>query len=173
MARRLFQRAPGDRPGVLLIEDLHWLDGASEAWLRDWVDAVAGTNNLLLLNFRPEYRSEWMQRSHVQQIALAPLSAEAIQELIEDLLGADPSMADLARAIHERTGGNPFFAEEVVRSLIESGHLEGDRGRYRLVTPVESLPVPGTVQALLAARIDRLPEGERRVLQSAAVSARR
>ncbi len=169
VARRLFQRAPAERPGVLLIEDLHWLDGASEAWLRDWVDAVAGTHNLLLLNFRPEYRAEWMQRSHVQQIALAPLGPEAIRELLVDLLGVDPSTAGLAAAIHERTGGNPFFAEEVVRSLIESGHLAGERGRYRLVTPVEKLPVPGTVQALLAARIDRLPERERRVLQSAAV----
>ena len=169
VARRLFQRAPAERPGVLLIEDLHWLDGASEAWLRDWVDAVAGTRTLLLVNFRPEYRAEWMQRSHVQQIALAPLGPDAIRELLVDLLGADPSTAGLAGAIHERTGGNPFFAEEVVRSLIESGHLAGERGRYRLVTPVEKLPEPGTVQALLAARIYRLPERERRVLQSAAV----
>jgi adenylate cyclase len=169
VARRLFQRAPAERPAVLLIEDLHWLDGASEVWLRDWVDAVAGTHNLLLLNFRPEYRAEWMQRSHVQQLALAPLGPDAIRELLEDLLGTDPSTAGLAGAIHERTGGNPFFAEELVRSLIESGHLAGERGRYRLATPVEKLPVPDTVQALLAARIDRLPERERRVLQSAAV----
>jgi class 3 adenylate cyclase/tetratricopeptide (TPR) repeat protein len=169
VARRLFQRAPAERPAVLLIEDLHWLDGASEVWLRDWVDAVAGTHNLLLLNFRPEYRAEWMQRSHVQQLALAPLGPEAIRELLEDLLGTDPSTAGLAGLIHERTGGNPFFAEEVVQSLIESDHLAGARGRYRLVTPVAKLPVPDTVQALLAARIDRLPERERRVLQTAAV----
>ncbi len=169
IARRLFQRASAEQPVALLIEDLHWLDAASEAWLRDWVDAVAGTRTLLVVNFRPEYRAEWMARSHVQQIALAPLGPDAIRELLVDLLGADPSTAGLAAAIHERTGGNPFFAEEVVRSLIESGHLEGARGRYRLVTPVDRLPVPGTVQALLAARIDRLPERERRVLQTAAV----
>jgi adenylate cyclase len=169
VARKLIQRAPAERPGVVLLEDLHWLDGASEAWVRDWVDAVAGTHNLLLVNFRPEYRAEWMQRSHVQQIALAPLGPEAIRALLDDLLGSDASTAGLAGAIHERTGGNPFFVEEVVRSLIESGHLAGERGRYHLAMPVERLPVPGTVQALLAARIDRLPERERRVLQTAAV----
>ncbi len=169
VARRLFQQATADRPGLLLLEDLHWLDGASEAWLRDWVDAVSGTHSLLLVNYRPEYRAEWMARSHVQQIALAPLGAEAIRELLGDLLGADPSTAGLADAIYTRSGGNPFFAEEIVRSLVESGQLHGERCRYRLVTPIEKLAVPGSVQALLAARIDRLPEREKRVLQTAAV----
>jgi class 3 adenylate cyclase/tetratricopeptide (TPR) repeat protein len=169
VSRRLFQQATAERPGLLLIEDLHWLDGASEAWLHDWVDAVSGTHGLLLVNYRPEYRAEWMARSHVQQIALTPLGAEAIRELLGDLLGPDPSTVDLGDAIHARSGGNPFFAEEIVRSLIESGHLEGERGRYRLVTPIAQLPVPGSVQALLAARIDRLPEREKRVLQTAAV----
>jgi predicted ATPase/class 3 adenylate cyclase len=169
VSRRLLRQAPAERPALLLIEDLHWLDGASEAWLRDWVDAVAGTHALLVANYRPEYRAEWMQRSHVQQIALAPLGAEAIRELLGDLLGRDPSTAGLADAIHARSGGNPFFAEEIVRSLIESGQLQGERGRHRLVTPVEKLAVPGSVQALLAARIDRLPEREKRVLQAAAV----
>jgi class 3 adenylate cyclase len=169
VSRRLFQQATAERPGLLLIEDLHWLDGASETWLRDWVDAVSGTHGLLVVNYRPEYRAEWVQRSHVQQIALAPLGAEAIRELIGDLLGADPTTAGLADAIYTRSGGNPFFAEEIVRALIESGQLEGERGRYRLVTPIEQLAVPGSVQALLAARIDRLPEREKRVLQTAAV----
>jgi class 3 adenylate cyclase len=169
VSRRLLRQATAERPGLLLIEDLHWLDGASEAWVRDWVDAISGTHGLLVMNFRPEYRAEWMQRSHVQQIALAPLGPEAIRELLGDLLGADPSTAGLAGAIHARSGGNPFFAEEIVRSLIESAQLEGERGRYRLTTPIETLAVPGSVQALLAARIDRLPEREKRVLQTAAV----
>ncbi len=169
VSRRLLQQSTAERPGLMMIEDLHWLDGASEAWLRDWVDAVSGTHGLLLVNYRPEYRAEWMQRSHVQQIALAPLGAEAIRELLGDLLGADPSTAGLADAIYTRSGGNPFFAEEIVRSLIESAHLEGKRGGYRLVTPIDKLAVPNSVQALLAARIDRLPEREKRVLQTAAV----
>lgn len=169
VSRRLLKQAPAERPGLLLVEDLHWLDGASEAWIRDWVDAIAGTHGLLLVNYRPEYRAEWMARSHVQQIALAPLGAEAIRELLADLLGADPSTAALPEAIHARSGGNPFFAEEIVRSLVESGHLAGEHGRRRLVTPIERLDAPGSVQALLAARIDRLPEREKRVLQTAAV----
>ena len=169
VSRRLLRQAPAEQPGLLLVEDLHWLDGASEAWLRDWVDAIAGTHGLLLLNYRPEYRAEWMARSHVQQIALAPLGPDAIRELLADLLGSDPSTARLAEAIYTRSGGNPFYAEEIVRSLLESGHLEGERGRHRLLTPVEQLPVPSSVQALLAARMDRLPEREKRVLQTAAV----
>ena len=169
VSRRLLQQATAERPGLLMIEDLHWLDGASEAWLRDWVDAVSGTHALLLVNYRPEYHAEWMARSHVQQIALAPLGPDAIRELLGDLLGADPSTAGLAEAVHTRSGGNPFYAEEIVRTLVESGQLEGERGRHRLVAPIEKLAVPDSVQALLAARIDRLPERDKRVLQTAAV----
>jgi class 3 adenylate cyclase len=169
VTRRLLQQATADRPGLILIEDLHWLDGASEAWLRDWVDAVSGTHALLLVNYRPEYRADWMARSHVQQIALAPLGPDAIRDLLVDLIGADASLAGLADALYARSGGNPFYAEEIVRSLIESGHLEGPRGAHRLVAPLETVPVPDSVQALLAARIDRLPDREKRVLQMAAV----
>jgi adenylate cyclase len=133
------------------------------------VDAAVGGRTLLLLNFRPEYRADWMQRAHYQQLALAPLTAEAIGELIADLIGTHPSTEGLAQRIHAHTGGNPFFAEEVVQTLIESGQLVGVRGAYRLQSPVERLEVPATVQALLAARIDRLPEREKRVLQCAAV----
>jgi adenylate cyclase len=165
----LLRLSTSARPAILLIEDLHWLDGASEAWVRMWADAVAGTHNLLLVNSRPEYRLEWMQRSHYQQLALAPLGAEAIRELLEALLGSDPSTAGLGEAIHRRTRGNPFFAEEVVRSLIEAGQLVGTPGSYRLEGPVTELRVPDSVQALLAARIDRLPEREKQVLQTAAV----
>ena len=124
---------------------------------------------MLLVNFRPEYRADWMQRAHYQQLPLAPLTAEEIGELIADLIGTHPSSDGLARRIHEHTGGNPFFAEEVVQTLIESGQLEGARGAYRLRDTRARLDVPLTVQALLAARIDRLPEREKSVLQSAAV----
>jgi adenylate cyclase len=157
---------------VTLVEDLHWIDRGSEAFLEQWVDAVAGTPHLLLVNFRPEYRAEWMRKSYYQQLALLPLGPEAIRELLDDLLGRDASIAELGDAIHLRTAGNPFFAEEVVQSLIESRNLEGSRGSYRLVTPVEKLEVPTSVQPLLAARIDRLPEREKQVLQTAAVIGR-
>ena len=165
--RRLVRAGQGDT--VTLIEDLHWMDRASEAFLGHWVEAIGGSRGLLLVNFRPEYHAPWMQKSYYRQLPLAPLGPEAIRELLDHLLGRDPSIAGLAAAIHARTAGNPFFTEEVVQSLIESGHLQGAAGAYRLVTPVETLRVPPTVQVLLAARIDRLSEREKRVLQTAAV----
>ena len=169
--RRLTQSggASGQEVGLVWFEDLHWIDPASEAWLEEWVNATLGGRTMLLLNFRPEYRAGWMQRAHYQQLALAPLTAEAIQELIVDLIGTHPSTDGLAQRIHVHTGGNPFFAEEVVQTLIESGQLTGTRGAYRLDGAVKRLEVPPTVQALLAARIDRLGEREKRVLQSASV----
>jgi hypothetical protein len=118
--RRIVQGADplvGSGKLVTLIEVLHWLDPASEAFLAEWVDALAGGAGLLVLNFRPEYRAEWMQKSYYRQLPLAPLGREAIQELLDDLLGRDPSLVGLAAAIHARTGGNPFFTEEVVQSL--------------------------------------------------------
>ncbi len=154
---------------VTLIEDLHWMDAGSEAFLDQWVEAIAGSHALLLVTFRPEYHAAWSSKFYYRQIPLAPLGTEAVRELLDDLLGIDASIVGLAKAIYERTGGNPFFTEEVVQSLIESGALEGTRGSYRLVRPVERLQVPPTVQAVLAARIDRLGERDKQVLQTAAV----
>ncbi len=167
--RRVAQRDTTQGSMVTLIEDLHWIDGASEAWVEQWVDAIAGSQNLLIVNFRPEYRADWMQKSWYHQLPLAPLGPEATRELLDDLLGAHRSIEGLAEAIHARTAGNPFFTEEVVHSLVESSHLAGSKGSYELVTPVERLQVPTRVQPLLAARIDRLPEREKGVLQTAAV----
>jgi class 3 adenylate cyclase/tetratricopeptide (TPR) repeat protein len=170
--RRIVQGADpgvGAKSFVTLIEDLHWLDPGSEAFLDQWVDAIAGSSSFLLVNFRPEFRAEWMQKSYYHQIPLTPLGPDAIRELLDDLLGSDPSTAGLAEAIHERTGGNPFFTEEVVQTLIESGQLEGERGAYRLSRPLERLEVPASVKSVLAARIDRLQEREKQVLQTAAV----
>ncbi len=167
--RQVTQSVNSTQPTVTMIEDLHWLDPASAEFIEQMVDARAGSSHLLLLNFRPEYRAEWMQKSWYRQIPLTPLGREAIAELLADLLGNDPSVAALASPIYARTGGNPFFTEEVAQTLIETGHLEGKRGAYRLVTPIEKLEVPATVQAVLAARIDRLAEREKRLLQVASV----
>ena len=168
--RQLVQRDdPSGRQYITLIEDLHWMDPASEAFLAEWVDAIGSASRLLVVNFRPEYHAGWMQKSYYRQLPLAPLGPEAIRKVLEDLLGSDASTRGLAEAIHTRTGGNPFFTEEVVQTLIESGNLQGTRGSYRLVTPIDRLTVPASVQAVLAARIDRLPEREKQVLQAAAV----
>ena len=167
--RKVIQSISEEQPTITLIEDLHWLDDASGEFLAHMVDARAGSRNLLVLNFRPEYHADWMQKSWYRQIPLTPLGKEAIAELLADLLGTDPSIGTLVGPIHARTGGNPFFTEEVAQTLIESGHLEGRRGAYRLVTALERLEVPASVQAVLAARIDRLPEREKRLLQTASV----
>ncbi len=165
--RRVVER--GEGATINLIEDLHWVDAGSEAWIEQMVDAASGNSSLLILNFRPEYHAQWMQKSWYRQLPLLPLGPEAIQELLDDLLGADPSVRGLSELVHERTAGNPFFAEEVVQTLIEAGNLDGSKGRYRLVTPIERLEIPSSVESVLAARIDRLPEREKQVLQAASV----
>ncbi len=154
---------------VTLLEDLHWFDGASDSFLETIVESQPATRDLMLLNFRPEYRAGWMQRSFYQHLPLQPLGPDATRELLHDQLGEHGSVAALHELVLERTKGNPFFVEEVVQSLVESGRLSGERGAYRLTVPVEALEVPATVQAVLAARIDRLPEREKEVLQTAAV----
>ncbi len=178
MAQRVMQSRSRREAALLLVEDLHWIDGGSEAFLKSLADALPGTRTLLVVNFRPEYAGDWLQaeggtaarRRHL--VALPPLGSEAIGELLADLLGTDPTLAGLAALLRERTGGNPFFIEEVVQSMAESGALAGSRGAYRLLHDVAEVPIPATVQAVLAARIDRLGEGDKAVLQTAAVIGR-
>ena len=154
--RRLY-RVPGRTDVVVnVIEDLHWMDEGSEAFLAEMMSAVEGTATLAVVNFRPEYEAEWMDSPVYRRVSLVPLGPESTKELLADLAGADPSLDGLAELIHERTGGNPFFIEEVVRELVEAGYLEGERGAYRLTKPIGDTGVPATVQAILAARIDRL-----------------
>ncbi len=163
-------------PAVLLIDDLQWIDPASDAFLAPVIEAMSGTRTFMLLNFRPEYRAEWMRRADYQQVALRPLGPEAIDELLRALLGDHGSLAPLLPRLGERAGGNPFFAEELVQSLVEAGTLGGTKGAYRLEAPIAA-PVgepslPPSVQAVLAARIDRLAEPEKRALEVAAVIGR-
>jgi adenylate cyclase len=154
---------------VLVIEDLHWIDAASDAMLAGLVDSIEGTKTLGLVNYRPEYEPSWARSARYRAIELAPLARGDTAELLRDLAGEDPSLDGLDEPIHERTQGNPFFIEEVVRELAESGQLEGERGGYRLVAPVEGARVPVTVQAILAARIDRLAPESKQLLQAASV----
>ena len=169
LMKRVARAQSAQEPGVTLVEDLHWLDPASELFLANQVEAVQGTRGLVVVNFRPEYRVPWAGLSFYRQIALAPLADEPLDELLTALLGDDPSLAEPARLIRERTGGNPFFVEELVRALVEAGSLVGERGAYRLAAPVTGATVPSSVQAVLAARIDRLAPRDKAVLQAAAV----
>ncbi len=163
-------RAPNrDEPIVCLIEDLHWLDEGSAGMLGELFAAVEGTPTLVVVNFRPEYERPWAGPPDYREIALQPLGPADTAELLRDLAGEDPSLDGLAELIHERTAGNPFFIEEIVRELAESGGLEGKRGAYRLVRAVEDSSVPASVQTVLAARIDRLDPEAKRLLQVASV----
>ena len=169
LLRRLTAARSRREPAVLVFEDLHWIDPDTETIIEGFVDTAASTRTLVLLNFRPEYRASWVGRTHYQQIALRPLDACAARALLGDWLGTDPSLDGFVELVCERTGGNPFFMEEVVQTQIESGGLVGVRGRFRLSHPVEAVEVPSSVQSLLAARIDRLDEASKQVLQTAAV----
>jgi class 3 adenylate cyclase/tetratricopeptide (TPR) repeat protein len=154
---------------VLVIEDLHWVDGGSQAMLNGLIEGFAGTRTLVLVNYRPEYAPPWEQSSCWREIALEPLTREDTEELLRDLAGPDPSLDGLEDPIHERTRGNPFFIEEIVRELAESGYLLGERGSYRLARPIDDAGVPVSVQAVLAARIDRLGAAPKQLLQAASV----
>jgi class 3 adenylate cyclase/tetratricopeptide (TPR) repeat protein len=172
LLRRVVQMRSQNEPLVLLLEDLHWFDGASAAFLEPLIESLMGTRTLVLLNFRPEYRAPWSGRSFYHQLPVVPLGSKGTRSLLEALLGADASLGELANFIHAGTAGNPFFTEEVVQHLVESGKLEGRKGAFRLVAKVDTLEVPNSVQALLAARIDRLAESDKDVLRTAAVIGR-
>jgi class 3 adenylate cyclase/tetratricopeptide (TPR) repeat protein len=154
---------------VLVIEDLHWMDEGSNTMLDEMINSVAGTHTLAVLNFRPEYSLEWGDSPIYRRISLEPLGQPDTRELLRDIAGEDPSLDGLEEPIHARTAGNPFFVEEIVRELVEAGHFEGEHGAYRLVRPVEEAGVPATVQAVLAARIDRLGPEAKQLLQVASV----
>jgi class 3 adenylate cyclase/tetratricopeptide (TPR) repeat protein len=161
-----------DEAAVLVVEDLHWVDAASADFIDAMVDAIVGTKTLLLVNFRPGLVAPWTQRSHYRQINLAPLENIEASLVLRDLLGDDASIALLSRNLTERAQGNVFFLEELVRSLAERGDFEGDRGAYRLKSGIDAIPLPTSIQAVLSARIDRLAELPRQMLQTAAVIGR-
>jgi tetratricopeptide (TPR) repeat protein/MoxR-like ATPase len=165
---RLLLQASLARPLLLVVEDAHWIDPESHAVLDALVEALPTARLLLIATYRPGYEHGWVTRSFCTQLSIDSLSAENAEELLGGLLGDDSSLAPLKRALVEWTERNPFFLEESVRTLVETGALEGKEGAYRLVRPVPSIQVPATVQEVLAARIDRLPAEARRLVQSAA-----
>jgi class 3 adenylate cyclase len=169
LVRRLIYAQSAREPALTVFDDLQWIDPASEAFLLAYVQAAQGTRGLTVLSFRPDYSAPWMSRSYYRQIPLAALHGQNDQELIGELLGTDASLAGVGELISQRAGGNPFFAEELVRSLAGSGHLLGSPGAYRLTAPIREAEVPATVQAVLAARIDQLLPESKAALEAAAV----
>jgi class 3 adenylate cyclase/predicted ATPase len=170
--QRLLLRESQSQPVLLVVEDLHWIDAESQAVLDGLVDRLPTARLVLLATHRPEHHDGWGGKTYATQLHLHPLPAERAEELLRALLGEDESLRPLTRRLIARTEGNPFFLEECVRTLVETGALVGEPGAFQLARAVETVEVPATVQAILAARIDRLPAGEKELLQTAAVVGR-
>jgi class 3 adenylate cyclase/tetratricopeptide (TPR) repeat protein len=167
--KHLLIRESQVQPVLVVCEDLHWIDTETQAVLDLLVESLPTARVLVLVNYRPEYQHGWGSKTYYTQLRLDPLPPASADEFFQTLLGDDLSLAPLKQLLMARTQGNPFFLEESVRTLVETGVLVGERGASRLAKPLESLQVPATVQAVLAARIDRLPPEEKRLLQTAAV----
>jgi adenylate cyclase len=172
LIRRLVHDPRRDHVVVHAIEDAHWIDPASDEFLATVIEATAGSRTLVLVTFRPEYAAGWTRRSWYRQLPLSPLAPTVATDLLTELLGSDPSLDGLAEPIVARTGGNPFFLEEVVRDLAETGTLAGGPGGYQLAGEVSQVAIPDTVQAVLAARIDRLGHQAKGVIAAGAVIGR-
>jgi class 3 adenylate cyclase len=156
-------------PAVFVVEDVHWIDEASEAMLADLLAVTSQTRRLVLITYRPEYRGALRHVGGAQTIALAPLTDAETIALVGELLGPDPSVGEIGEIIAARAAGNPFFAQEITRELAERGVLQGQRGCYRCVRKAAEVRVPATLQATIAARIDRLAPAAKQTLSAAAV----
>jgi len=167
--KRILLRESQMQPLVLVFEDLHWIDSETQALLDSLVESLSLTQLLLLVNYRPEYTHGWGSKTYYTQLRLDPLPPESAEAFLRALLGDDASLRALKTILIERTEGNPFFLEESVRTFVEMEIIVGELGAYRLVQELPSLQVPVTVQAVLAARIDRVPQDDKRLLQTAAV----
>jgi class 3 adenylate cyclase/tetratricopeptide (TPR) repeat protein len=167
--KRVLLRESQAQAMLLVCEDLHWIDTETQALLDSLVESLPTSRLLLLVNYRPEYQHNWGSKTYYTQLRLDPLPPGSADELLQALLGDNPGLAPLKQLLIARTEGNPFFLEESVRTLVETGVLVGERGAYQLGQPLASLQVPATVHAVLGARIDRLPPEEKRLLQTAAV----
>jgi DNA-binding NtrC family response regulator/class 3 adenylate cyclase/tetratricopeptide (TPR) repeat protein len=168
-ALQVIRAASRVAPVMVVVDDLQWVDSETQAFLDLLVDSIPGAPVLLLVNYRPEGEHDWGRKTYYTQVRVDALSASSASALLDALVGKEPSLGGLKRLLIERTEGNPFFIEESVRTLAETGALVGDQGGYRTQRAVTSLQVPVTVESVLAARMDRLASSDKRLLQAAAV----
>jgi len=167
--KRLLLRESQVQPLLVVFEDLHWIDAETQRVLDSLVESLPTASILLAVNYRPEYRHDWGGKTYYRQARIDPLLPESADELLKTLLGDNRSVEPLKPLLIDRTEGNPLFLEESVRTLVETHALVGEPGAYRLARAVETLQMPPTVQAILAARIDRLGPELKRLLQAASV----
>jgi class 3 adenylate cyclase/tetratricopeptide (TPR) repeat protein len=167
--KRIWIRESRRQNLLLVFEDLHWIDHETQAFLDFLVESLPMARLLLLVNYRPEYNHLWSDKSYYTQLRVDPLQTSSAEELLSKLLGNNPDLSPLKQLLVKRTDGNPFFAEESVRSLVETGVVTGEKGAYRPALKIDDLVIPITVQSLVADRVDRLPLEEKHLLQTAAV----
>jgi tetratricopeptide (TPR) repeat protein len=167
--KRMLIRESQRQPLLIVFEDLHWIDSETQTFLDSLIESLPMAHILLLVDYRPEYSHGWGDKSYYTQLRVDPLQPTSAEELLHYLLGGHEDLVPLKQLLIHRTEGNPFFAEESVRSLVETGFLVGEKGAYRPGLKIDEIRIPGTVQNVLADRIDRLPFEEKRLLQTAAV----
>jgi class 3 adenylate cyclase/tetratricopeptide (TPR) repeat protein len=170
--RRLLVRAAERQPRIVVIEDLHWIDGASERFFGTLVDSVPAVRAMVVFTYRPGYANPFGDRSYFTRIVPAPLSADESARMATAVLATDALPARVRALIAAKAEGNPFYIEELVKSLEESGTLRQTNGRFDLARPVTAAEIPGTIHDVIAARIDRLAEAPKRTLQLASVIGR-
>jgi class 3 adenylate cyclase/tetratricopeptide (TPR) repeat protein len=167
--KRLLLRESQVQPLLVVVEDLNWIDSETQAVLDGLVESLPAARILLLVNYRPEYQHAWGSCTYYGRLVLNPLPAEGAERLLTGLLGSNPGLEPLTHALISQTEGNPFFLEESVRTLVETGVLTGERGAYQLARPLPAIQVPASVQTMIAARIDRLSATDKTLLQMASV----
>src|SRR5215471_8661883 len=167
--KRVLIRDSQRQPLLIVFEDLHWIDSETQAFLDSFVESLPMARIVVLVDYRPEYSHGWGDKINNTQIRVDPLQPASAEELLQYLLGSNKDLAPLKQLLIHRTEGNPFFAEESVRSLVETGVLVGEKGAYRPGLRIDEIRIPNTIQNVLADRIDRLPLEEKRLLQTAAV----
>ena len=166
--KRLLVRESANQPLILVFEDLHWIDDQTQEFLNLLADAIGKANILLIVNYRPQFVHGWNNKSYFTQIRLDPLGDAKAKEMLAAMLGDGAQLSDLKRLIVEKSSGTPFFMEEMVKALFDDGTLARD-GNIVLTKKLEDLDIPSSVQAILAARIDRLPSHAKEILQTLAV----
>ena len=167
--KRLILRESRVQPIILIFEDLNLNDSLSLSLLDRLVDGLASARVLLLVSYRSEFHDDWSSQPHYRCVRLDPLPRDGIEELLTGLLGSDPSLFAVKHLLVDRAGGNPFFIEEIVQTLVETGVLIGSRGRFRPVVPISNIQVPPQVQVIISSRLDRLPAVQKQVIQTASV----
>jgi class 3 adenylate cyclase/tetratricopeptide (TPR) repeat protein len=169
--KRILLRESLNQPLMVIFEDLHWIDDATQELLNLLADGIAKARVLMMVNYRPEYHHEWSNRTHYTQLRLDLLGKESAGEMLSELLGDAVELNALKRRITQRTEGNPFFIEEVVQALFDEGVLVRN-GAVKVTRSLAQVHLPTTVQGMLAARIDRLPAEQKELLQTLAVLGR-